>query len=1302
MRVYGLLLSSFLCFSLSAQTPVSSVLFPGDTTTLQVMISDTDAIQSPPLKVRGRAVTLDSFAELLGISGFIDGDSICFVVREDTICIDGVLGSASNGVDTVFHEGDSICVALTNGDTLCVLDGGGGASDTGIVILENYDGLSAYAGGANYVYVRDSLWGGYFELKASGTADTALIVAGPDRLWHRIVRDNRFWLTWFNEKFPTDTTWERRMQYAVDTISARHGAYGTGTLYVPYVDTLLVSDTYIYWLDTLGTDPYDTMDLKDVKYCVELRSNLCIVMDELASFKLIDTLIKENADSIDRVNMFIADSIQNFAWTGGIIDGNAGNQFREAPGYYGRKWYGNLFQFYDTAQVFGSQYLSFRNMKLQNHSGQGIYFVGNAARKIAAENITQAGLIDSADISHIRFIHAIHADSTLTELPGFYYKDSTLISNGRQLSDTYNPWIIWSMRPIQQGYNGANFNIGTASSPNVVGDRNNNIFQIGINAGGDGFEDATKDAFLFSFEDHYNPAGDSINELHLVQRKANSGDSYRIATWFLSKTTPDLRTYANYIQQFDLRDANSLTNDGLYFRAYRENANVTGMRLLGSSGSTGGNQDGVSHVVNITNNEYTISPYGLMPASAKVYMHGFNYVYVNKLGITNVWGTTEGSDGVATSVTGREGFYGGIVNVGQGFGINLVNGTQEVDTSQVVTQFDISGLMDNWLLAASGTGGTETVTDGETVTITGAGINVATRSGANVTVTGTEVDGSISNELQTLANTSDATSHTVTLSNSGGSVQLVEGDFINMATSGTGLNGIVTLSVDTTGFGAAYAEDNGNLAGNLDTLFHTSSSGLIDTVVVVTAGSDTYANIDSMDVDVSTNAPTLDFRGPFIAISETPTDEFNISLNQEILEDSTANFIIGGNVITESYSDANGTLTLNWDGFIVDGSDDSETFTVGGGVTTMVFQGVGIDADIQVGGTVEMELDINELTEDPAAEGDEFLAYYDVSGVTHEKIDVNNLPYIATEVDGSTTNEAWTIDAEDDANTEVIDNDQVTFGGTGGLVVTYNTTTNLLNYDATGVTGTGDGNGIYDGDGTTPADVDVTITDNINFDGVVFMDQTNLEVGINTSGPSHYLHVAQTADTKDGVFIESTTTADEMATLNLRGRQDGTDGNSSRLIFSNFDDDVGAADATATLGWIEMDRSQDDDHGGIMTLSTNKINTTETEHIVLDAVTETTKVNGLKVPQTTTATNITIGNDGGMYYQNGGAEAVTVTFPNADNVLGMVVYFYAPQVTTLTLAISGGSSDTITDLITNDQKVVTCYAIAANLWVCQN
>ena len=54
---------------------------------------------------------------------------------------------------------------------------------------------------------------------------------------------------------------------------------------------------------------------------------------------------------------------------------------------------------------------------------------------------------------------------------------------------------------------------------------------------------------------------------------------------------------------------------------------------------------------------------------------------------------------------------------------------------------------------------------------------------------------------QTLANTSNATSHTVTLSGSGGSLQLVEGSNITLTTTGTGSAAVVTIDASVTGGG---------------------------------------------------------------------------------------------------------------------------------------------------------------------------------------------------------------------------------------------------------------------------------------------------------------------------------------------------------------------------------------------------------------------------------------------------------------------------------------------------------------------
>ena len=62
-----------------------------------------------------------------------------------------------------------------------------------------------------------------------------------------------------------------------------------------------------------------------------------------------------------------------------------------------------------------------------------------------------------------------------------------------------------------------------------------------------------------------------------------------------------------------------------------------------------------------------------------------------------------------------------------------------------------------------------------------------------------EVDGSPINEIQTIANTSDATTHTATLSLAGGSVQFVEGTGIELTTGGSAQNGTLTIASTSTG-----------------------------------------------------------------------------------------------------------------------------------------------------------------------------------------------------------------------------------------------------------------------------------------------------------------------------------------------------------------------------------------------------------------------------------------------------------------------------------------------------------------------
>jgi hypothetical protein len=68
---------------------------------------------------------------------------------------------------------------------------------------------------------------------------------------------------------------------------------------------------------------------------------------------------------------------------------------------------------------------------------------------------------------------------------------------------------------------------------------------------------------------------------------------------------------------------------------------------------------------------------------------------------------------------------------------------------------------------------------------------------------------------QTLANTSDATSHTVTLSATGGSVQLVEGSGITLTTTGTAADGIITIA-SSGGGGSTFADNVFEIYDNTD------------------------------------------------------------------------------------------------------------------------------------------------------------------------------------------------------------------------------------------------------------------------------------------------------------------------------------------------------------------------------------------------------------------------------------------------------------------------------------------------------
>lgn len=128
------------------------------------------------------------------------------------------------------------------------------------------------------------------------------------------------------------------------------------------------------------------------------------------------------------------------------------------------------------------------------------------------------------------------------------------------------------------------------------------------------------------------------------------------------------------------------------------------------------------------------------------------------------------------------------------------------DSWELSTDNNSGGTMSSWLLAASGTGGTASITDGATVTITaGTGIT-ATRSGSNVTVTN-----SAPNVTTNLTMSGSASPYTLN-SSDGSDVTYASGTGIGLSRSGDQLT--ITNNGDLDGTNEGYIGINSITAGS--------------------------------------------------------------------------------------------------------------------------------------------------------------------------------------------------------------------------------------------------------------------------------------------------------------------------------------------------------------------------------------------------------------------------------------------------------------------------------------------------------
>ena len=208
-----------------------------------------------------------------------------------------------------------------------------------------------------------------------------------------------------------------------------------------------------------------------------------------------------------------------------------------------------------------------------------------------------------------------------------------------------------------------------------------------------------------------------------------------------------------------------------------------------------------------TSANYTTFPALRPTGSASFWQHNTDgtaqYVTPGAMTVTNPYGGTNtlqatldsinvaGGDGSITN----EGFVG--VTAGSGTSSVLQGYNSEGTATGAGTTIN-AGTGLSIAETTSTNGGQITLTNSapdQTVSISGTGITVG---GSYPSFTLTAADQSATNELQTISNTSNATTHTVTLSNSGGSVQLAEGANTTLTTTGNDLNGIVTIAVPVT------------------------------------------------------------------------------------------------------------------------------------------------------------------------------------------------------------------------------------------------------------------------------------------------------------------------------------------------------------------------------------------------------------------------------------------------------------------------------------------------------------------------
>jgi hypothetical protein len=200
---------------------------------------------------------------------------------------------------------------------------------------------------------------------------------------------------------------------------------------------------------------------------------------------------------------------------------------------------------------------------------------------------------------------------------------------------------------------------------------------------------------------------------------------------------------------------------------------------------------------------------------------------------------------------------------------------------------------------------------------------------------------------QTITNSSDATSHTVTLSATGGSVQLIEGTNISLTTGGTGAAGTVTIAAsggsgDVTAAASltdeAIVRGDGGVKG-----VQTSGVTISDTNVVSGA---TQLNVDNLRLDGNTLSSTNTNGNIVLAPAGSGVVEMDV-LQAPSGAGITLKNSAGGTIATFDGSGANNVDTT-FEGDATIGAASADYHVIEGGTGTITDTATGSSTNINI------------------------------------------------------------------------------------------------------------------------------------------------------------------------------------------------------------------------------------------------------------------------------------------------------------------------------------------------------------------